>query len=121
MRHFKSVLLNYLNFKGRVNRSQFWYFFLFHVIFIFITLGIDYSQGLFILYRETFGPTYLTYALWTLIPCLTATIRRLHDVGKSGWYIFTSLIPLFGAIWLLIILCKKSEIASNKFGLPNQE
>ena len=121
MRHFTTVILNYLNIKGRASRSQYWYFVLFHIIFTFAAIGIDFSQGLFILYRDTFGPFYLTYSLWTLIPSLTASVRRLHDVGKSGWFLLISLIPLIGAIWLLIVLCKSSEVSENKYGVPTED
>jgi uncharacterized membrane protein YhaH (DUF805 family) len=90
---------------------------LFNIIFSLIAIGIDYSQGMFFLYRDTFGPFSLTYYLWSVIPCLTASVRRLHDTGRSGWFLFISLIPFIGGIILLIILTKKSIIGENKYGL----
>ena len=51
-----------------------------------------------------------------LLPLLSSTFRRLHDIGKSGNYIFIALVPIFGEISLLILLCYDSEKGQNKFG-----
>lgn len=56
------------------------------------------------------------YALAVLLPTLAVTVRRLHDTNRSGWWIFISLIPLIGAIWLIVLLAKKGSEGKNKFG-----
>ena len=52
------------------------------------------------------------------MPSLAVAVRRLHDIGKSGWMLLIGLIPLVGAIWLLILLLRDSEAGENKYG-PN--
>ena len=58
------------------------------------------------------------YSLAVFLPSLGVLVRRLHDVGKSGWFFLIVLIPLIGAIWLLVLLFKDSEQGENKWG-PN--
>jgi uncharacterized membrane protein YhaH (DUF805 family) len=70
-----------------------------------------------------FGPSpygYITilYYFFILIPSLAVFVRRLHDVGKSGWFILISLIPLVGAIWLLVLVLTDSDTGDNEYG-PN--
>ena len=55
-------------------------------------------------------------ALAHIIPSFALTVRRLHDVGKSGWFIFIVFIPFIGAIWLLVLNCKNGEVGENKYG-----
>ncbi|MBT3559904.1 MAG: DUF805 domain-containing protein [Flavobacteriaceae bacterium] len=57
-------------------------------------------------------------ALVHFIPSLAVLVRRLHDVGKSGWFYFIVLIPLVGAIWLLVLFCTDGDQGENKWG-PN--
>ena len=70
-----------------------------------------------------FGPSpygYITilYYFFILIPSFAVLVRRLHDVGKSGWFILISLIPLVGAIWLLVLVLTDSDTGDNAYG-PN--
>jgi len=62
------------------------------------------------------GPLYGLYSLAVLIPSLAVTVRRLHDVGKSGWFILVGLIPLIGSIWLLVLFCTDSKPGENQYG-----
>ncbi len=66
----------------------------------------------------TFGIVYILYGLAVFVPGLAASVRRLHDVGKSGWYLLVYLIPIAGPIWLLVLLCTDSQPGDNKYG-PN--
>jgi uncharacterized membrane protein YhaH (DUF805 family) len=50
------------------------------------------------------------------LPALAVTVRRLHDTGKSGFWIFIALIPLIGSIWLLVLLCTEGTAGENKYG-----
>jgi uncharacterized membrane protein YhaH (DUF805 family) len=63
-----------------------------------------------------YGPIYAIFALATLIPGIAVAVRRLHDVGKSGWWYFIVLIPIIGAIWLLILFFTEGEKGKNQYG-----
>ena len=68
-----------------------------------------------------YGPLYGLYILATVIPGLAVTVRRLHDVGKSGWMLFINLIPVVGLIWLLVLMLTDSQQGINKWGVnPKQ-
>jgi uncharacterized membrane protein YhaH (DUF805 family) len=93
-------------------------FFLFNIIFAFVALGIDMLLGTTLGGQGGFGIIYLLYGLVMLIPGIAVAVRRLHDVGKSGWFILISLIPIIGGIWLLVLLVTDSESGDNEYG-PN--
>ncbi len=120
MNYYLNVLKNYAVFSGRARRSEFWYFTLFNMIFAFLAMGIDNVLGttLNMGYEISlpYGYIYIIYALATFIPGLAVVVRRLHDVGKSGWMYFIILIPIIGGIWLLVLICKESQVESNKWG-----
>ena len=125
MHYYISVLKNYANFKGRARRSEYWYFILFNMIFGIIAGIIDQMLGTtFTLdivdqaVQLPYGYVYLFYSLAVFIPGLAVTVRRLHDTSKSGWLFFIVLIPLAGAIWLLVLLFTDSTVGINKYG-PN--
>lgn len=106
--YLKVVRDNYANFSGRARRSEYWYFVLFNLI-ISIVLGIiDYVIGI-----ELLGSIY---SLAVFIPSLAVGIRRLHDVGKSGWFTLIILIPIVGAIWLIVLYATEGDRGSNQYG-----
>ena len=112
--YLKVVKENYANFTGRARRSEYWYFALVNLL-ISIVLGvIDYAIG------SSIGPNLgifrLIYSLVVLVPSLAVLVRRLHDIGKSGWFMFVSLIPIAGIIWLLVLLCKEGDLGPNQYG-----
>lgn len=111
----KVVFENYANFSGRARRSEYWYYGLTTIIIFIIAAIIDNVTGLAF---ETigYGPVYLVYALLTFIPGLAVTVRRLHDVGKSGWFYFIVLLPIIGAFWLLYLLIKEGDQGTNQYG-----
>jgi uncharacterized membrane protein YhaH (DUF805 family) len=63
------------------------------------------------------GPCYLTYTVAILLPALAVAVRRLHDLGKSGWWLLIGLIPIVGGIWLIVLYCKKGESRRNRYGV----
>ena len=65
-----------------------------------------------------YGPIYIGYGLAVFIPGLAVAIRRLHDIGKSGWYYLLVIIPIIGPIWLIILFVTEGEQGENKYG-PN--
>jgi len=68
-----------------------------------------------------YGPLYGLYLLAIIIPSLAVGVRRLHDVGKSGWMMFIALIPLVGAIWLLVLMVIDSNPGENQYGQNPKE
>ena len=115
MNWYLKVLKQYADFSGRARRKEYWMFVLFNMIFTIVTIFFDNILGL-TAEDVPFGVIYLLYALAVSIPGLAVTVRRLHDVGKNGWMILISLIPLIGGIWLLVILLSDSEPDENKYG-----
>ena len=59
---------------------------------------------------------FLVYVVGIIIPSLAVIVRRLHDVGKSGWFYFISLVPFIGSIWLLVLFCTEGDNGPNKYG-----
>ncbi len=111
----KVVFENYANFKGRARRSEYWYFALGNLILFIIAAVIDNVAGINF-DPIPYGPIYLLVGLATFIPSLAVLVRRLHDVGKSGWFYFIILIPIIGAIWVFVLLCTDGENGSNQYG-----
>jgi uncharacterized membrane protein YhaH (DUF805 family) len=101
MNYYLKVLKQYADFEGRARRSEYWYFFLFNIL---ISFGIGVITGLIKL--PILGSIY---SLAVLIPGIAVAIRRMHDVGKSGWYI---LIPIYN----LILACTEGEKGENQYG-----
>ncbi len=64
-----------------------------------------------------YGPIYIGYGLAVFVPSLAVAIRRLHDVGKSGWYYLLVLIPIIGPIWLIVLFATKGHQGENRYGL----
>jgi uncharacterized membrane protein YhaH (DUF805 family) len=117
--HLK-VLKQYADFSGRARRSEYWYFTLFNIIFAILAMILDNVLGIAI-EGIGYGPIYILYALATFVPGLAVLVRRLHDVGKSGWMYFIALIPIIGAIWLLVLLFTDSQQGDNKWGANPKE
>ncbi len=113
MEAVKSVFSQYAGFSGRARRSEYWYFTLFNFI----------VTGVFSVLSSVTGSTIFSvlsglFSLAVLIPGIAVCIRRLHDIGKSGWYLLFVLIPLVGAIILIVWYCKDSMPGENQYG-PN--
>ncbi|OGU59009.1 MAG: hypothetical protein A2X64_03885 [Ignavibacteria bacterium GWF2_33_9] len=106
---YLKVLKQYVDFNGRARRKEYWMFVLINFIFMILASILDYIIG-------TYFVIYSLYALAILLPALAVGIRRLHDLGKSGWWIFISLIPLIGAIWLLILMFTEGQRQANEYG-----
>ena len=115
MNWYLAVLKNYAGFSGRARRKEYWMFVLFNMIFAIVAMILDNVLGIAI-EGVGYGPLYGLYVLAVLIPGLAVSVRRLHDVGKSGWMILISLIPLIGAIWLLVLMVTDSNTGENEYG-----
>ncbi len=100
---------NYTNFEGRVSRSQYWYFVLCYVV---VAIPLAIIDG--ILFQSQVLTLILSLAL--IVPQIGIGVRRLHDLGKPGWWYFMVLIPLVGPIALLVLFCMKGENKDNQYG-----
>ena len=106
--YLKVVRDNYANFNGRASRQEYWMFFLFNMIFAIVITGIDIILGI--------GFLNGIYSLAVMIPGIAVGIRRLHDIGKSGWMLLIVLIPIIGSIWLIVLMVTASNPSENKYG-----
>ena len=109
MSWYLQVLKKYAVFSGRARRKEYWYFFLFNAIFSFVLGLIDNLVG-------TYNVLSGLYSLAVLLPSLGVSIRRLHDTGRSGWWLLIGLIPLIGTIILLIYMVSDSQAGTNEYG-----
>ena len=120
MNWYLAVLKNYAGFSGRARRKEYWMFTLFNIIFAIVAVLLDNVLGI-AMTEVGYGPLYGLYALAMLIPGLAVTVRRLHDVGKSGWMILIALIPIIGSIWLLVLMVTDSNPGENEYGANPKE
>lgn len=111
MNWYLDAFKNYATFSGRARRKAYWMFVLFWFIAAIIVGILDNVLG-------TNGILGGLYVLGTLLPYLALSIRRLHDIGKSGWWFFIQLVPLIGGIWLLVLYVTDSQPGENAYG-PN--
>jgi uncharacterized membrane protein YhaH (DUF805 family) len=111
MHWYLEVLKKYAVFSGRARRTEYWMFTLFNVI-IAILIGV--VEGIV----GSPGVLGTIYSLAVLIPALAVSVRRLHDTDRTGWWLLIGLIPLLGAIVLLIFFVLDSQEGENQYG-PN--
>ncbi len=120
MKYFKLAFINWNKFKGRANRSEFWYFTLFYFILSIILYYIDVSfLGYNPMDPSSIGISQSIFGLVVLIPSISLTVRRLHDVNKSGWNMLW--IPtLIGAFYVLYLNIIKGNEEDNNYGPPSK-
>lgn len=112
--YYKDVVMNkYMKFDGRARRSEYWYFVLFNII-ISVIVGVI---------GEVIGTNLLSsvYSLAVLLPSIAVGVRRLHDIGKSGWFLLIAFIPLLGAIYLIYLFASDSDAGNNEYGSNPKE
>lgn len=97
-----AFIRHYVDFKGKTSRKQYWLGFVCYLLTILLLGCLDMMMRIPFIFI-TLGSLALT------LPCIAIVVRRLHDVGKSGWWIFIYCIPLAGPIWLLVLLLQKGE------------
>lgn len=113
MNWYLKAIHQYVDFSGRARRKEYWMFFLFNIIFGLIALMLDMALGLG---NESGGMLYALYLIFMFIPSLSAGVRRLHDTGKSGWYMLIGLIPAVGPLVLLIFFAMEGNTGPNEYG-----
>ena len=113
----------FVKFNGRSSRSEFWYWTLFQVIvsvvisFIFGGGHMTTGEGGVSMNYEG-GLVANLWALANLLPGIAVSIRRLHDINRSGWWLFIALIPLVGWIILIVWDCQEGTAGDNQYGPP---
>ena len=110
----KICFKKYANFNGRASRSEYWWFQLFYIIVIFVAVIFD---SMYIDNSQAMGPVELICTLILLLPALSVWARRLHDVGRSGWWMLI-FITVIGMIPLLIWYISVGTRSKNKYGPP---
>ena len=111
MNYWLGCFKKYAEFSGRARRKEYWMFFLFNML---IALGIQIIEAVL----GTGGMLGGLYSLAVLLPGWAVFTRRMHDIGKSGWWWLIGLIPVVGTIVLFVFMCKDSEPGDNAYG-PN--
>ena len=108
MEWYVGVLKKYAEFGGWARRKEFWMFLLF-IVHISLALGIvDALIG--------FGLLGALYALAVLVPSIAVSVRRLHDTGRSGWWVLIGFVPLIGLIVLIVFAVQEGQAGSNAYG-----
>lgn len=107
--YLKVVRDNYSNFEGRARRSEYWYYTLANVLIGLVLAIIDQSIGL-----KNFGIGTL-YSLAVFIPGVAVSVRRLHDVNKSGWWLLIALTGI-GIFYLLYLYVQQGDQTMNEYG-----
>ncbi len=114
----KICFAKYFDFKGRARRSEYWYFLLFillaSVVLGFIEGLLNVSMGWFD-YEASLLANLFT--LFILFPSIAVSVRRLHDIGRTGWWILISFIPIIGTLVLLFWHCSDGEKETNIYGV----
>lgn len=103
----------YVTFVGRAPRSEYWYFYLFTVLALIGALLMD---SMINPQLGEISLLYLITALALFLPSLSVAVRRLHDIDRSGWWLLLLLLPLIGAIVMIIWVCQGGTQGENKYG-----
>jgi uncharacterized membrane protein YhaH (DUF805 family) len=123
MNYYLHVLQNFKNFSGRARRKEYWMYTLIYMPILFLAMFADNALGttfqMDVMGQAVdvgYGWVYVIVGLLHFFPSLSVVVRRLHDVGKSGWFYLIILIPLIGVIWLLVLLVSNGNKGDNKYG-----
>lgn len=123
MNYYLHVLQNFNNFSGRARRKEYWMYTLIYIPILFLAMFADNALGTTFQMDAMgqsvdigYGWVYVIVGLLHFLPSLSVVVRRLHDVGKSGWFYLIILIPLIGIIWMLVLLVSNGNVGENKYG-----
>ncbi len=115
MNEYLNAIKHYADFNGRASRKEYWMFILFNFLISTLFLLFDLLFGTF--NREMFmGILTILYGIAVAIPQWSVTVRRLHDIGKSGYFILVEMIPFIGSLWLFLMLIKEGDRGPNIYG-----
>lgn len=105
---YKDFFAKYATFNGRTSRNGYWYVILMNMIIAAVLTFID---------KMIDSPIALSYvySLIVLIPGIAISVRRMHDINKSGAWILIEFVPVIGWIWFLVLVCKSSVYENNNY------
>ncbi|WP_314951773.1 DUF805 domain-containing protein [Tannerella forsythia] len=125
MKWFIKAFRQYADFSGRASRQEFWMFVLFNLLlamaWAFVAglltglFGGSFDQESRLIFMYKLIAIY--YAV-TTVPAMAVGVRRLHDTGRSGWWMLVSLVPIAGGIWLILLMCLDGSAGDNRYGSP---
>lgn len=110
--YLSAIKDNYVNFEGRANRPEYWYFVLFNIVISIPLAYLSNAIGLKLIYT--------IYSLALIVPNIAVSVRRMHDINKSGWWVLISLIPLVGWIWFIVLAATKGTEGDNQYGAESK-
>ncbi|WP_327303199.1 DUF805 domain-containing protein [Streptomyces sp. NBC_01298] len=109
MHYFTDVVKRYVDFNGRARRQEYWMYTLIYVALLIVAIVVDFALG-------TYPLLYSLLALGLFLPTLGVGVRRLHDQGKSGWWILVGIIPFVGWIWAIVLMATEGTPGPNQYG-----
>ena len=118
MQWYIDVIKKYAVFSGRARRKEYWMFVLFNVVASIILsildklIGTDFGSGS----TSSGGVLSTIYSLAVLLPSIGVAIRRMHDTGRSGWWILINLVPCVGWIWFIVLAAGDGNPGDNQYG-----
>ncbi len=111
-KYYLSVFSNkFTKFEGRADRREFWMYTLFNTGIVIALWLVD-----LIVFKKGYSVFLSIYALFKLIPELALSVRRLHDIDKSGYHLLYGLIPVVGSIYLIVLFCRDGTPGMNQYG-----
>ena len=113
MNYYSICLSKFADFSGRARRREYWTFALVNclIALLLLILGLAFGED-----SPASNIMVTIFYLIMLVPNLSVSVRRLHDIGKSGWWLFIGLIPLVGSLLLLVWSLMDSEPGENQYG-----
>jgi len=115
MKWFVAALKKYADFSGRAQRAEYWYFILFYLLILIGLTIVDSISGSYDT-KTGMGAFGAIFTLVMLIPSIAVGARRLHDTDRTGWWLLIGLVPLVGAIVLLVFTVQNGTPGANRFG-----
>lgn len=115
MNWFLFALSKYADFSGRSRRSEYGYFILFYLLLYFALTALDRLTGLFA-GVTSIGVFAGIFSLLMLIPSIAVSVRRLHDTGRSCWWLLISIMPVIGTLVLIAFALQDGQQGENRFG-----
>jgi uncharacterized membrane protein YhaH (DUF805 family) len=98
---------HYFDFSGNTSRREYWLCMLTHLCVSLLLISFDiWSSSL---WQSNLGWLDLCYSLISFIPMIAITTRRLHDSGRSGWWVLVFIIPAIGPFWLIYLLSQRKD------------
>jgi uncharacterized membrane protein YhaH (DUF805 family) len=119
LEYYVTAFRKYAVFSGRARRREYWYFaltnFLVLLVLMFIGAlgGTEQQPGQIGSFAAI---VYVLYIVAMIVPAIAVNVRRLHDIGKSGWWVFIGLVPIIGPIWLIILHATDGQPGDNQYG-----